>query len=77
MSAGPVSDGGWGFSAEDESEARRLSRLLFDARELIEMWADVVERSTGDQYSHARRIAGDIDAYRAERGWSGDGFGGE
>lgn len=59
------------------TEAAKLSRLLFDAREQIEMWADVVERGTGQPADHLRRLVAEIDAYRAEHGWSPHGFGGE
>lgn len=54
-----------------------LSRLLFAAREEIEMWADVVEARTGKQATHTREVLAQLDTYRAERGWSPDGFGGE
>lgn len=59
------------------SEAARLSKLLFDARESVEMFADVVEARTGRRDEFNRRLVVDIDAYRAERGWSPNGFGGE
>lgn len=54
-----------------------LSRLLFEAREQIEMWADVVEARTGQRDTWARSVLARLDAYRAERGWSPNGFGGE
>lgn len=54
-----------------------LSRMLFEARELIEMWADVVEARAGKPDDWSRRVLREIDAYRAERGWSPYGFGGE
>lgn len=59
------------------SEAARLSRLLFEARELIDMFGDVVEGRTGKDDTWSRRVRDEIDAYRAERGWSPHGFGGE
>jgi hypothetical protein len=60
------------------SNAARLSRLLFIAREDIEMYADVVEARMGPGTgSRLRRDVAEIDAYRAERGWSPHGFGGE
>lgn len=59
------------------NENTRLSAMLFDAREQIEMWADVVESRTGQPAEHARRLVAEIDGYRAERGWSPNGFGGE
>lgn len=55
----------------------RLSRLLFDAREQIEMWAAVIENTTGKNAAHPRRLVREIDEFRAERGWSPNGFGGE
>lgn len=58
-------------------EAARLSRLLFDARELVEMYGDVVEARTGRPDQYSRRVRDEIDTYRAEHGWSPDGFGGE
>lgn len=58
-------------------EVQQLSRLLFEAREQIEMWADVVERQTGRSADYPRRLVAEIDAYRAERGWSPHGFGDE
>jgi glutamine synthetase len=54
-----------------------LSRLLFEARESVEMWADVVEARTGKADNYTRGLVARIDAYRAERGWSPHGFGGE
>jgi hypothetical protein len=59
------------------SENARISRLLFCAREEIEMWADVVESRSGEIAESQRRTIREIDEYRAERGWSPHGFGGE
>jgi hypothetical protein len=59
------------------TEAARLSKLLFDAREQIDMWATVVANRTGLRENGAARLRDEIDAYRAERGWSPNGFGGE
>jgi hypothetical protein len=58
------------------TEAARLSRLLFEAREQIDMWADVIE-ARGGYSAVTRAVRDEIDAYRAERGWSPNGFGGE
>jgi hypothetical protein len=55
----------------------RLSRLLFAAREQIAMWAEVVEKRAGRPATDVRQVLDEIDAYRAERGWSAHGFGGE
>lgn len=60
------------MSGEEE-----LSRLLWDSRELIEMLRDLVEKRSGRQDTWSRRVIAEIDAYRAERGWSPGGFGGE
>lgn len=54
-----------------------LSRLLWHARERVEMAADSVEHSTGREDMHGRRLVADIDAFRAAQGWSPNGFGGE
>lgn len=58
-------------------DAARLSRMLFEARELIDMFADIVEQGGRRPDTWSRRVRAEIDAYRAERGWSPDGFGGE
>lgn len=55
----------------------RLSKLLFEAREATEMFADVVEARTHAEADWLRRLVTEIDTYRAERGWSPHGFGGE
>lgn len=54
-----------------------LSKLLFEAREQLDMWADIVEVKSGVPARYPREVVARIDAYRAERGWSPDGFGGE
>lgn len=60
------------------SEAARLSKMTWDAREQIEMWADSIDRRTSPNKATAvRRLVEQIDEYRKERGWSPDGFGGE
>jgi hypothetical protein len=59
------------------SEAARLSKMLFTARESVEMLADIVERRMVQPDKHNRRLVAEIDAYRAERGWNPHGFGGE
>jgi hypothetical protein len=58
-------------------DSARLSKLLFEARELVDMWRNHVEYATGDVDNWPRRVRDEIDAYRAERGWSPHGFGGE
>jgi hypothetical protein len=59
------------------TDTARLSKLLFEAREVAEMFADVVHLRTGNADNMAARVRDEIDAYRAERGWSPHGFGGE
>jgi hypothetical protein len=59
------------------TDAARLSRLLFDAREAAEMLAEIVETRSGRTDTHHRRLVVAIDTYRAEQGWSPHGFGGE
>lgn len=63
--------------AVSTDEAYLLSRLLFESREQIEMWSDVVERQGGKPSSYTRELVRRIDAYRADRGWNPNGFGGE
>jgi hypothetical protein len=54
-----------------------LSRMLFEARESIEMWADVIESKGGNPATHERGLIARVDEYRARQGWSPNGFGGE
>lgn len=54
-----------------------LSRLLFEARESIDMWADVIESRAGQPAAHERALVARLDEYRARQGWSPHGFGGE
>ena len=61
----------------EESDAERLSRLLWEARELVEMFGDVVASRTGSRSDWAIRVREEIDAYRAEQGWPPHGFGHE
>ncbi len=60
-----------------DTDAKLLSRLLFESRERVEMARDMVEGRSGQRDEWARRLVDEIDAYRAERGWSPHGFGGE
>jgi hypothetical protein len=59
------------------TEAARLSKLLFEARELIDMHGSMVAARTGVPDPWSWRVRDEIDAYRTERGWNPDGFGGE
>jgi hypothetical protein len=59
------------------NEAQRLSRLLFQARESIDMFGDIVEARTGKVDNYTRHLRDEIDLYREEQGWSPNGFGGE
>lgn len=58
------------------SDPERLSKLLWDAREGLDQLIDSIERR-GQRATYLRRLVHDIDAYRAEQGWSPWGFGGE
>ncbi len=62
---------------EPESDAARLSRLLWYARETADMYADIVEARTSKNDSSSRELRDEIDLYREEQGWSPNGFGGE
>lgn len=59
------------------NEDARLSKMLFEAREAVDMYADIVRSQTGKVDPWLRRLVDEIDTYRSERGWSLDGFGGE
>ena len=60
----------------DEAEA--LSRILWNARENIEMYADLIEGRHGKAAGvPLRDDIKEIDDYRASRGWSPNGYGGE
>lgn len=59
------------------SEAAKMSRMLFAARENLSMWGDVVTARTGKIPTSVLELVEEIDAYRAEHGWSPNGFGGE
>jgi hypothetical protein len=59
------------------SEDAMMSRMLFEAREHLEMWFDVVKARTGREDTHLKGLIDRIDTYRREQGWSPHGFGGE
>lgn len=58
-------------------EPTALSALLFNARELLDMYGDTVFHMTDRKDPWVYRTRDDIDAYRAKRGWSPHGYGGE
>lgn len=59
------------------SEASDMSRMLFGAREFLDMLLDIVEIRMGRRDEALAALIEEIDGYRARRGWSADGFGGE
>lgn len=58
-------------------EARQLSKLLFEAREQLSMWADVVAWRAERRDTYTDGLVVRIDELRAEHGWSPHGFGHE
>jgi 2-phospho-L-lactate transferase/gluconeogenesis factor (CofD/UPF0052 family) len=54
-----------------------LSKLLWDSRELVSMFGDVVDSRIPGDSTWAKRLVKEIDAFRSAQGWSPDGFGGE
>jgi hypothetical protein len=52
-----------------------LDALLWDAREQIAMWGDVVAHRFGRRDPSVDRVRDRIDDFRARRGWSPDGPG--
>jgi hypothetical protein len=59
------------------NDAERVSRLLWLAREGIDIFADLLTNREPGRGGSMRNLVDEIDAYRAERGWSPNGFGGE
>jgi len=59
------------------TDAAKMSKMLWSARESIEMWADVVEIRAGKPDVQNRALVAEIDEYRKSRGWSMYGFGNE
>lgn len=57
--------------------AAQLSKLLFEAREAVDMYADIVAARTGGRSLYLDQLRDRIDDYRAECGWNPNGFGGE
>jgi len=58
------------------SDDARLSRLLYLAAREIAQWAAALEGFDEDT-TYQRSLIGEIHAYRKDRGWSPDGYGGE
>lgn len=52
---------------------------MFEAREIVDMYKDVVHGRGGSdsENNYLAKVRDEIDAYRAERGWSEHGFGNE
>lgn len=59
------------------TEAEDHSKLLWDARESLNMFADMVEGSTGRIADRERDLIRQIDEFRTANGWNPNGFGGE
>lgn len=70
MSNGTDANAAW--NTEEE-----LSALLWDAREVAAMFGDVLFRSLGSRDAYVDGVTSRLDNYRARRGWSPNGFGGE
>lgn len=64
-------------SSPAETGPAQLSRLLWQARESLEIWADTVEARSRQPDGYTRGLVAEIDTYRAQRGWSRSGYGGE
>lgn len=65
------------MAALTEDEARELSRLLWDARELIDMFGDITAAKIGERDPGVDDTRDKIDAFRARYGWDAGGFGSE
>lgn len=59
------------------SENARLSKMLYESREAIEMFSDMVEIRLGERDKYLDGIVRNIDEFREEKGWNPSGFGGE
>jgi len=51
--------------------------MLWDAREIVSMYRDIAELGSGQEDAYSRCVLAELDAFRAEQGWSESGFGGE
>lgn len=56
-------------------DIEELSRLLYEAREQISMWSDVIERRAGRRDTYVDGLVQRIDEFREEQGWDRDGYG--
>ena len=59
------------------NQAAKMSKMLFDARESIQMFYETVEHRTGQMDYYNRGLVDTIDDYRISHGWNPYGFGGE
>lgn len=60
-----------------DHDARQLSRMLFDCRELIDMLVGLIRARSTSHADWPFRVIKEIDDFRAAQGWSPHGFGGE
>lgn len=58
-----------------DADTAGLDRLLFEAREHVAMWGDVVEARMGRRDPHVDSVRDRLDTFRATQGWNPDGFG--
>ena len=63
--------------SETAEDRRHLSRLLYDAWDLLDMYGDSVLHRTGRRDERITQTRDGLAAYRAARGWNPDGFGNE
>lgn len=61
----------------NETDLERLSRLLYQARDMIDTRINVVEFGTAHPDVYGRAVRDEIDAYRIGRGWNRYGYGHE
>jgi hypothetical protein len=59
------------------TDAAQVSRMLFLASELLDMYGDLVFSLSDRKDPGIYGLKQDIDGYRAAKGWSPNGFGGE
>lgn len=66
-----------GMTTTRPANDAELSRMMFSAREYLDMYGDMMRTWGVDPTTGPHRIRDEIDAYRVSRGWNPDGFGGE